>query len=60
MTLPDGVNANLETEATSVVNDGVATAADQSEGRLRRWVVGGGGQPFSLRTGEGQIILRRR
>jgi DUF4097 and DUF4098 domain-containing protein YvlB len=60
LALPEGVNANLETEGETVVNDGVATAADQSEGRVRRWVIGGGGQLLSLRTGEGQIILRRR
>ncbi|HLM55409.1 MAG TPA: DUF4097 family beta strand repeat-containing protein, partial [Pyrinomonadaceae bacterium] len=60
LALPEGVNANLETEGETVVNDGVATAAGQSEGRLRRWVVGGGGQLLSLRTGGGHIILRRR
>jgi len=60
LAVPEGLNANLETEAETVVNDGVAAAGDQSEGRLRRWVIGGGGQLLSLRTGDGQIILRRR
>ncbi len=60
LAVPEGLNATLETEAETVVNDGVATAGDQSEGRLRRWTIGGGGQLISLRTGDGQIILRRR
>jgi DUF4097 and DUF4098 domain-containing protein YvlB len=60
LALPDGANAIIETNATSVINDGVAVAEDTTESRVRRWRVGGGGQLFTLRTGDGQIILRRR
>jgi DUF4097 and DUF4098 domain-containing protein YvlB len=61
LTLPEGASADIETNATSVINDGVAAAAGGSEeGRVRRWRVGSGGQLFTLRTGDGQVILRRR
>jgi hypothetical protein len=60
LTLPEGVNATVETNAESVFNDGVAVAESDAETRVRRWRVGSGGQVLSLRTGEGQIILRRR
>lgn len=61
LALAEGSSADIETNAETVVNDGVAVAADPSnEGRVRRWRVGSGGQLFTLRTGDGQIILRRR
>lgn len=60
LTLPEGANATVETNAGSVFNDGVAVAETDAETRVRRWRVGSGGQVFTLRTGEGQIILRRR
>ena len=60
LTLPEGANATVETNAESVFNDGVAVAESDAESRIRRWRVGGGGQVLTLRTGEGQIILRRR
>jgi DUF4097 and DUF4098 domain-containing protein YvlB len=60
LTLPEGANATVETNAESVFNDGVAVAESDGESRVRRWRVGSGGQVLSLRTGEGQIILRRR
>ncbi|MET0625946.1 MAG: DUF4097 family beta strand repeat-containing protein [Pyrinomonadaceae bacterium] len=60
LTLPEGANATVETNASSVFNDGVAVAETEGEARVRRWRVGSGGQVLTLRTGEGQIILRRR
>jgi len=60
LTLPEGVNATVETNAESVFNDGVAVAESEAEARVRRWRIGGGGQLLTLRTGDGQIILRRR
>ena len=60
LSLPEGANATVETNAESVYNDGVAVAETDAESRVRRWRVGGGGQLLSLRTGDGQIILRRR
>ncbi|HEX8502043.1 MAG TPA: DUF4097 family beta strand repeat-containing protein [Pyrinomonadaceae bacterium] len=60
LTLPEGANATVETNAESVFNDGVAVAESETDARVRRWRVGTGGQLLSLRTGEGQIILRRR
>ena len=60
LTLPEGANATVETNAESVFNDGVAVAESDAESRVRRWRIGSGGQVLTLRTGEGQIILRRR
>lgn len=61
LALPEGSNATIETNAESVFNDGVAVAeTPDTETRVRRWRIGGGGQTFSLRTGDGRIILRRR
>jgi hypothetical protein len=60
LSLPDGSNATVETNAESVFNDGVAVAETSSERRVRRWRIGGGGQIFTLRTGDGHIVLRRR
>jgi DUF4097 and DUF4098 domain-containing protein YvlB len=61
LALPTDVDATIETDAESVVNDGLATSADNSneEQRVRRWRVGRGGNTFSLRTGDGSIYLRR-
>jgi DUF4097 and DUF4098 domain-containing protein YvlB len=60
LSLPEGANATVETDGESVYNDGVAVAETDAESRVRRWRVGGGGQVLTLRTGDGQIILRRR
>lgn len=61
LALPEGSNATIETNAESVLNDGVAVAeTPDTETRVRRWRIGGGGQTLSLRTGDGRIILRRR
>ena len=61
LTLPGGVNAVIETDASAVSNDGVAVAEDANEERrVRRWRVGNGGQVFTLRTGDGRVILQLR
>lgn len=61
LSLPDGLNATVETDAESVSNDGVAVAEDPNEEkRVRRWRVGNGGQVFTLRTGDGRVILQKR
>jgi hypothetical protein len=61
LTMPTDVDATIETAAGLVVNEGLATAADNSndEQRVRRWRVGRGGNLFSLRTNDGSIYLRR-
>ncbi|MGB8509233.1 MAG: DUF4097 family beta strand repeat-containing protein [Pyrinomonadaceae bacterium] len=60
LALPSDLNITIETNAETVINDGVAVAEDTEQKRVRRWRVGGGGQLFKLHTGDGQIILRRR
>ena len=60
LSVPDGTNATVETNAESVFNDGVAVAETPNEARVRRWRIGGGGQVFTLRTGDGRVVLRRR
>ncbi|HEX8457816.1 MAG TPA: DUF4097 family beta strand repeat-containing protein [Pyrinomonadaceae bacterium] len=65
--LPDGTNATIETDSVRVINDTSAVAEDgggagedTSERRVRRWRVGSGaGTQINLRTGDGQIFLRR-
>ena len=59
--MPEGASAIIETDAETVVSDGMAVEEGAgSGGRLRRWKVGAGGRVYTLRTGDGQIILRRR
>jgi DUF4097 and DUF4098 domain-containing protein YvlB len=61
LSLPEGSNATIETNAESVFNDGVAVAeTPDTENRVRRWRIGGGGQTFTLSTGDGRITIRRR
>jgi DUF4097 and DUF4098 domain-containing protein YvlB len=61
LALPEGANATIETDAESVSSDGVAEAEEANEEkRVRRWKVGSGGQVFTLRAGDGRIIIRRR
>jgi len=60
LSLPEGTNATVETDGESVSSDGVAVAESDAESRVRRWRVGGGGQVFTLHSGDGRIILRRR
>jgi DUF4097 and DUF4098 domain-containing protein YvlB len=60
LSLPEGANATIETNSESVFNDGVAVAESANESRVRRWRIGKGGQVFTLRTGDGNIVIRRR
>jgi DUF4097 and DUF4098 domain-containing protein YvlB len=62
--LPADVNARIETDSGRVINDLSAVAedgeGDTAERRVRRWRVGtGAGSQINLRTGDGQIFLRR-
>jgi DUF4097 and DUF4098 domain-containing protein YvlB len=62
--LPADANARIETDAGRVINDLSAVAedgeGDATERRVRRWRVGtGAGSQINLRTGDGQIFLRR-
>ncbi|HJR05794.1 MAG TPA: DUF4097 family beta strand repeat-containing protein [Pyrinomonadaceae bacterium] len=64
LALPDGSNARIETDSERVVNDlsAVAEEAESEDGerRVRHWRVGSGaGSQITLRTGDGQIFLRR-
>lgn len=65
LALPADANARIETDSGRVFNDVSAIAEDgeteTSERRVRHWRVGSGaGQSqISLRTGDGQIFLRR-
>ncbi|HLL71539.1 MAG TPA: DUF4097 family beta strand repeat-containing protein [Pyrinomonadaceae bacterium] len=64
LALPEGANARIETDSERVVNDmsAVAEEADTEDGvrRVRHWRVGSGtGGQITLRTGDGQIFLRR-
>jgi len=64
LALPADANARIETDSTRVFNDMSAIAedgeAETSERRVRHWRVGSGaGGQISLRTGDGQIFLRR-
>ncbi|HYX43065.1 MAG TPA: DUF4097 family beta strand repeat-containing protein, partial [Pyrinomonadaceae bacterium] len=61
LALPADSDATIETDAGLVVNDGLATPADNSNEaqRIRHWRIGRGGNTISLRTGDGSIYLRR-
>ncbi len=62
--LPADANARIETDSGRVINDLSAVAedgeGDTNEKRVRHWRVGtGAGSQINLRTGDGQIFLRR-
>ncbi|MCA1567443.1 MAG: DUF4097 family beta strand repeat-containing protein [Acidobacteria bacterium] len=64
LALPANANARIETDSERVINDASAVAedgeGDATERRVRRWRVGSGaGSQINLRTGDGQIFLRR-
>jgi DUF4097 and DUF4098 domain-containing protein YvlB len=65
LALPANTNARIETDSERVINDLSAvaedsTSADDGERRVRHWRVGSGaGSQITLRTGDGQIFLRR-
>jgi hypothetical protein len=64
LALPAGTNARIETDSERVIN-ALSAISEDGEGdalerRVRRWRVGtGAGSQINLRTGEGQIFLRR-
>jgi DUF4097 and DUF4098 domain-containing protein YvlB len=60
LSLPEDLNVNIETDARHVVSDGVAVEESPGAERVRRWRVGGGGNTLMLRTGDGQVVIRRR
>ncbi|HEX8129240.1 MAG TPA: DUF4097 family beta strand repeat-containing protein, partial [Pyrinomonadaceae bacterium] len=64
LALPADSNARIETDSGRVINEMSAVAedgeGDPEERRIRRWRVGSGaGSQINLRTGDGQIFLRR-
>jgi hypothetical protein len=65
LALPQNMNARIETDSERVINDMSAVAEEaetEEEGvrRVRHWRVGSGaGSQITLRTGDGQIFLRR-
>jgi DUF4097 and DUF4098 domain-containing protein YvlB len=64
LALPADMNARIETDSERVINDmsAVAEEAETEDGvrRVRHWRVGSGaGSQITLRTGDGQIFLRR-
>lgn len=59
LALPSGINATIETDAESVINDvGAVEEQPSSTRRVRRWKIGGGGPLFRLHTGDGRVVLR--
>jgi DUF4097 and DUF4098 domain-containing protein YvlB len=59
LALPSGINAVIETDAESVINDvGAVEEQPSSSRRMRRWRLGGGGPLFRLYTGDGRVVLR--
>jgi DUF4097 and DUF4098 domain-containing protein YvlB len=60
LSLPASFNATIETSAESIIIDGLSVVEEgDSSSRLRRWKLGAGGAVFSLRTGDGRVVLRR-
>ncbi|MDT4965726.1 MAG: hypothetical protein QOJ64_463 [Acidobacteriota bacterium] len=59
--LPGDLSAIVETDAESLDNESGLTITEEpgASKRLKRWKIGKGGTVFTLRTGEGRIILRR-
>ena len=61
LSVPSNANFTIETDAEGIDNSGLTVSEDFApSGRVRRWKVGGGGNVFVLRTGEGRIVLRPR
>ncbi|HEY1403346.1 MAG TPA: DUF4097 family beta strand repeat-containing protein [Pyrinomonadaceae bacterium] len=64
LALPANANARIETDSERVINEVSAVAEDGAgdtpERRVRHWRIGSGaGTQINLRTGDGQIFLRR-
>ena len=63
--MPAGVPVDssfiIETNADAVNNEGLAVSEEAGPSkRVKRWKIGGGGNVFTLQTGEGRVFLRRR
>jgi DUF4097 and DUF4098 domain-containing protein YvlB len=59
--VPADSNFTVETDAEDVSNEGLTASAETSSSKqIKRWRVGRGGTVFSLRTGDGRVILRTR
>lgn len=59
--VPSSANFVIETDADEVSNEGLSvTSETPSSPRLKRWKIGRGGPVFTLRTGDGNVILRVR
>src|SRR5437764_14996939 len=50
LSVPEGSNVTVETDAESVFNDGVAVAESPADNRVRPWRIGGGRQGCTLQT----------
>jgi DUF4097 and DUF4098 domain-containing protein YvlB len=62
LTVPAGSSFTIETNAPDEINnEGFTVAEDVTPSpRLKRWKIGNGGKVFTLKTGEGKILLRPR
>jgi DUF4097 and DUF4098 domain-containing protein YvlB len=61
LSVPNGANFILETNAEEVTNQGLTISEDATPShRVKRWKVGQGGKVFVIRTGEGKVLLRAR
>jgi DUF4097 and DUF4098 domain-containing protein YvlB len=62
LTVPNGSNFTIETNVDNEVsNEGLnITEAIAPSPRFKRWSVGNGGKVFTLKTGDGRILLRSR
>lgn len=60
LAVPSISSATIETSADSISNDGLNLTEETGDSkRLRRWRMGGGGgNTYTLRTGDGHITLR--
>ena len=60
LAVPSDFSATIETNAEGVDNEGLTlTEESNSPGRMKRWKLGQGGKVFTLKTGEGRVLLRR-
>ena len=62
LTVPAGSSFTIETNAPGEIsNEGFNVAEDITPSpRMKRWRIGNGGKVFTLRTGDGKILLRPR
>jgi hypothetical protein len=62
LSVPAGSSFTIETNAArEITNEGFTLIEDVTPSpRLKRFRIGNGGKVFTLKTGEGQILLRPR